>query len=72
MEGGIKGKGGQRSYFMLPREMYHRNSSGNFTEVHAVGISELVCASSAKRRLLDEEAVEIRFRKAEINEKEGR
>lgn len=59
------GKGGDREAISCsPEKMYHWNSNGNFTEVHAAGVLELVRASSAKRRLLDREAVEIWFRKA--------
>ncbi len=51
MEGSVKGSGDREAISCYPEKMYHRNSSGNFTEVHAVGVLELVCASSVKRGL---------------------
>lgn len=74
MEGGVKGRigggGGREAISCSPEKMYHRNSSGNFTQVHVVGVLELVREPSAKRRPQDGGAVEIRFRKAETNEEE--
>lgn len=52
--------------------MYHRNSRGIFTDIYAVGSLELVHASSARRRLWDRVAEEIKFRKEERNKKEGK
>lgn len=51
MEGGVKGRGDREAISCYPEKMYHRNSSGNFTEVQAVGVLVLVCALSAKRGL---------------------
>lgn len=71
MEGGRrKGKGGTEKLFHAPQRKCITGITVETSRKSTVGVLELVRDSSAKWRLWDGEAIEIRSGEAEMNEKE--